>query len=272
MTPRSRIYSAVATAIVVVIVIVWMMLDSISLNLADKKWPPRHDSEIVIDDEYVEIIDLPKPRSLKVSDPTPAHNEVVADNLAEAAPETGMEVVDQGNPGEAPTPVVQKEPSPVKVEKKPKPQKPQGPSAEELKKQQEEAEARRKVTAQTQNAFRNAGKNNTDNAGKTPGDAGRPTGSESAVNGRGTGSVGGGWILPRYASVPSTVTGSVQMTVKIDKAGHVKSVTFTGGEAPAATDPKVRAACEREVRSRNFTRNDNNAQDESTAYITYRFR
>ena len=34
----------------------------------------------------------------------------------------------------------------------------------------------------------------------------------------------------------------------------------------------IRAACEREVRSRVFTRSDDNAPEESTAYITYRFR
>lgn len=271
MTSRSRIYSAVGTAIVVAVVIAWMMLDTITLNIGDKKWPPKRDSEIVIDDEYVELIDLPKPKSIKKADPTPAYKEEVADNLAEAAPQSGMDVVNQGTPGEAPEPVVQKAPSTVKVEKKPQP-KPQGPSAEELKKQREEQEARRKATAQTQNAFRNAGKNNTDNNGKTPGDAGRPNGSESAVNGRGTGNVGGGWSMPRYNDVPSTVTGSVVMMVKIDRNGKVKSVTFQGGDAPAATDPKVRAACEREVRSRNFSRSDDNAPDESTAYVTYRFR
>ncbi len=225
----------------------------------------------MIDDEYAEIIDLPRPKSKKIADPTPAQTETPVDNLAEAAPQTGMEVVDQGTPGEAPEPVTQSAPSPVKVQKQPQP-KPQGPSAEELKRQKEEQEARRKATNLAQSAFRNAGKNNTDNNGKTPGDAGRPNGTQSSVNGRGTGNVGGGWIMPRYNDVPSTVTGSVVMMVKIDRNGKVKSVSFQGGDAPAATDPKVRAACEREVRSRNFSRNDNDAPEESTAYITYRFR
>ena len=268
---KPRIYSAVGTVIVAVIIVAWMMIDTITISSADKKWPPKRDSEIVLDDEYVELLDLPRPKSPKIADPTPAYNETIENNLAEAAPQTGMDVVDQGTPGEAPEHVTQAAPSPVKVEKKEQP-KPQGPSAEELKKQQEEAEARRKANAQTQSAFRNAGKNNTDNNGKTPGDAGRPTGTESAVNGRGTGNVGGGWSMPRYNDVPSAVTGSIEMQVKIDSNGKVKSVRFIGGDAPAATDPKVRAACEREVRSRNFTRSDNNAPEESTAYITYRFR
>ena len=271
MNSRPRIYSAICTAVIVATVIAWMMLDSITPGRSDKEWPPKHDSEIVLDDEYAELLDLPKPKSPKIADPAPALNETVENNLAEAAPQTGMEVVDQGTPGEAPEPVTQTAPSEVKAEKRQQP-KPQGPSAEELKKQKEEAEARRKATSQTQSAFRNAGKNNADNRARTEGDAGRPTGSIAAVNGRGTGRVGGGWAMPRYNDVPSSVTGSVEMMVKIDRNGKVKSVSFQGGDAPAATNPKVRAACEREVRSRNFTRSDNDAPEESSAYITYRFR
>lgn len=271
MSGSPRIYSAIGTALVAALVVLWMMSSSITLGGEDKKWPPKHDSEIVIDDEYAEIIDLPMPKTPRLTDPMAAKNDEVANNEAEAAPETGMETVDKGEPGEAPQPVTQTAPSPVKVEKKEK-NKPQGPSAEELKKQKEEEEARRKATRQTQNAFRNSGKNNTTNSGKPQGDAGKPTGGESAVNGRGTGRVGGGWAMPRYNDVPSTVTGSVVMMVKIDRNGKVKSVSFQGGDAPAATNPTVRAACEREVRARTFTRSDDNAPEESTAYITYKFR
>lgn len=271
MANRSRIFSLIATIILIAVVVTWMMTDYISLGDADKKWPPKRDSEIVLDDEYAEIIDLPRPKNVKAADPSPAYNEEVADNLSEAAPQTGFETVDKGSPGEAPEPVTQTRPSEVKVVKQEQ-TKPQGPSAEELKKQKEEEEARRKATSLAQSAFRNNGKNNTTNQGKDPGDAGRPTGEASALNGTGTGRVGGGWAMPRYADVPSTVTGSIKVIVKIDRSGNVISVKFDGGEAPAATDAKVRASVEREVRSRKFTRSDNNAPDESTAYITYRFR
>lgn len=271
MSSRPRILSFVATIVTVAAVVVWMLCDTLALSLSEREWPPKHDSNIVVDDEYAEIIDLPKPKSRQVADPVAAKNDVRADNKAEPTPESGMETVNQGLPGEAPEPVVQQKPSPVKVEKKVQP-KPQGPSPEEIKKQKEEAEARRKATNQTQNAFRNAGKNNTANNGRTEGDAGKPDGVAAAVNGRGTGRVGGGWSMPRYSEVPSTLTGSVVMMVKIDRNGNVTSVTFQGGDAPAATDARVRAACEREVRARRFHRSDDNAPEESTAYITYRFR
>ena len=272
MSDRPRIYSTVATALIVGAIIIWMMLDTITLDISDRTWPPRHDSEIVIDEEYAELLDLPMPKTPKISDPSPAFNETPADNKADAAPETGMETVDQGEPADAPQPVVQDKPSPVKIEKKEKPVK-QGPSAEEIKKQKEEEAARRKATNQTQNAFRNAGTNNTNNKGKTEGNAGRPDGHETSVNGRGTGRVGGGWSMPRYNEVPRTVTGSIELMVKIDRSGKVTSVSFLGGDAPAATNASVRSACEREVRSRRFSRPDpDNAPEESTAYITYRFR
>ena len=62
------------------------------------------------------------------------------------------------------------------------------------------------------------------------------------------------------------------LSVKIDKSGHVTAVTFTGGTPPAATNRDLRAAVEREVRSRRFTRSDDNAPDEATAHITYIFK
>lgn len=79
-------------------------------------------------------------------------------------------------------------------------------------------------------------------------------------------------MIPAYGKVPSTVTGSVKMMLKIDRTGRVTSVTFQGGDAPAATDPAVRRAVEAEVRARRFTRADDNAPEESTAYVTYTFR
>ncbi len=68
------------------------------------------------------------------------------------------------------------------------------------------------------------------------------------------------------------MTGSIKMMVRIDRTGKVTSVSFQGGDAPAATDSRLRAAVESEVRSRRFTRSDSNAPDQATAYITYRFK
>ena len=132
MSGNPRIYSAVTTVLIAAIVVLWMISDSVSLSGKDKKWPPKHDSEIVIDDEYAELIDLPMPKTPRLTDPMAAKKDEPADNNAEAAPETGMETVDKGEPGEAPEPVVQSKPSTVKVEKKKKEKQKAAPSSKLL--------------------------------------------------------------------------------------------------------------------------------------------
>lgn len=266
---RTRLYSALLTLAVCCLILLWLMLGHIDMRRTDREWPPKHTSEITVE-EFAEIIDLPKSYAPAADIPAPAPLPEKSNAAAEPTPESGHHVADQGKPADAPATVTSKQPSPVKATTK-TPEK-SGPTAEELKKQQEE-EARRRATANTVNAFKNAtGSNNTASAGKTAGNAGAPSDKASALNGRGTGSAGGGWVIPAYSKVPSTVTGSVKMMLKIDRTGRVTSVTFQGGDAPAATDPAVRRAVEAEVRARRFTRADDNAPEQSTAYITYTFK
>lgn len=267
---RTRLYSAIVTLCMCVLILLWLVSAHVSMRVSDSEWPPKHTSEITME-EYAEIIDLPRTPAPAADIPAPAPLPEEAHAAAEPTPESGHDVSDAGQPAEAPATVTSRQPSPVKA--KPKEPKKTGPSAEELRKKKEEEEARRRATANTQNAFRNAdGKNNTASPGRTPGNAGAPSDKASALNGRGTGSAGGGWMIPAYGKVPSTVTGSVKMMLKIDRTGRVTSVTFQGGDAPAATDPAVRRAVEAEVRARRFTRADDNAPEESTAYVTYTFR
>ncbi|MDE6269990.1 MAG: hypothetical protein K2M12_03935 [Muribaculaceae bacterium] len=270
---RIRLYSALATLVVCLLILSGLLLGHVQLHQSHEQWPPKHAGEISVE-EYAEIIDLPMTPAPAADNPAPAPLPETQVNHAEPTPESGHDLVDRGEPAETPATVSSKHESPVKVAPK-KPEK-TGPTAEELKAQQEkkeQEEARRRATANTQNAFRNAtGKNNTASDGRTDGNAGAPSDRASALNGRGTGYAGGGWQIPSYSKVPSTVTGSVKMMLKIDRSGHVTSVTFQGGDAPAATDPAVRRAVEAEVRARRFTRTDDNAPEVSTAYITYTFR
>jgi len=273
MMDRTRLYSALITIVLCSLIALWLALGHIDMSRSNREWPPKHNGEITME-EFAEIIDLPQSAAPAADIPSPAPLPEEAHGAAEPTPESGHDVTDRGEPAEAPATVVSKQPSPVKA----KPKKPEktGPTAEQLKKQREEKEreeARRRATSNTQNAFKNAtGKNNTSSQGKTPGNAGAPSDRASALNGRGTGYAGGGWVIPSYAKVPSSVTGSVKMMLKIDRNGRVTSVTFQGGDAPAATDPAVRRAVEAEVRARRFTRADDNAPEESRAYITYTFR
>ena len=258
------------TVAIALAVFVWLRLACVHLAEMPAEWPPRHDGEVVLaEDRFFEVIEVPMPFEA-ADNPSPVHNDEVANNASDPAPTSGHDLRDAGKAADAPTTVTSNQPSPVKAKtEKPKPS---GPSQAELEAQREE-EARRKANAAMNSAFNNAsGNNNTANAGSQPGNSGSPSGTATGINGTGTGSVGGGWYLPSYAKVPSTVTGSIRLMVKINQEGKVTAVTFQGGDAPAATDARLRQAVENEVRSRRFTRGNTPAPDQATAYITYRFR
>lgn len=264
-----RLIAALITAVIAALTVLLMVCVTVRAGRPDREWPPRHETDIALapqEEQYFDVVSEPAPAAK--ADPAPAYAPEPMENRSEAAPQTGHEMRDRGPKGDAPALTASKKDSPVKT-KPEKPRKPQGPDRE----QQEREAARRRATAATADAFKKSqGKNNTDSRGSKPGNSGTPEGGNSAVNGAGTGTAGGGWVIPRYASVPSTKTGSIKMTLRIDRQGKVTSVSFTGGTPPAATDAALRRAVEREVRSRRFTRSDGSEAPESaTAYITYTF-
>lgn len=113
---------------------------------------------------------------------------------------------------------------------------------------------------------------NTEQRGPDKGNSGVPDGNTSALDGTGTGSVGGGWIMPRYAKVASRVTGRIELRAIIGPDGRVISVEQTGGKAPAAADRALVNKCIDEVRAHRFTRTDDAAPDRATAHIIYTFK
>ncbi len=271
---RTRLISLAVTLVVALGLILWMNLDKMSFDPSSLRQPPRPTTALLAEEE--EFVDLftPEPVVPSSSDASPAYNEVVENNNATPAPETGMDLKDQGPAGVAEQPKTSKQPSPLKKETpQPKKEEKKGPSKEEIAKLKEQEEARRKASADMKSAFQNtSGKNNTQNKGKTDGNAGRPSGKSSEQNGHGTGTVGGGWKMPSYAKVPSTVTGTIKLKATVNRSGKVVSVEVIGGDAPAATTSSLVEACKAEVRSKTFTRSDSNAPETATAYITYNFR
>lgn len=273
MNNRPRIYAIVGTLLFYAIVLIWLVCSRLALPDKGEKWPPEHKSEIVLDEEFVTMADLPLSSATVFDEIAAAHLDESSDADSKPAPETGTDPVDNGAAGD-PQPVVTTDrESSAKVQEKPQPEKP-GPAVD--KKDSEEEKVKRQTNNQVSNAFGKAnGKHNADNGTGDAGNAGRPDSkaSQGSLTGRGTGQAGGGWKIPAYGSVASPVTGSVVMMLKIDRTGKVTSVAFQGGEAPAATNSKVKEACKAEVYSRRFTRaNPDDAPDESTAYITYTFR
>lgn len=266
---RNRTIALTATCIIALLLMVLMTVIHISVKAAETEWPPRHDSKVAMaeDDNYFDV--MQDARAIAASDQVaaPTYNPEPADNLSEPAPTSGQDVVDRGAAGDAPATVTSTRPSPVKVT----PQQPanNGPSQQELA----EAEARRRANAATSSAFnRSGGNNNTSQTGETPGNSGNPSGTSSSISGNGTGIVTGGWKMPAYQKVRSTVTGSIKVRATVRRDGTVATAEVIGGAAPAATD---RDLCKRvlaEVRSRRFTRTDDNAPESATAYITYTFK
>lgn len=268
---KTRTIALGLTVLIGLAILIWLRLASVRITQPTTEWPPRHDGEIAIaDEQFFDVFeDVPHP-SQSLEQPSQVQNEVAANNASDPAPKSGTDTRNSGTAGDAPATATSKQPSPVKST----PEQPTktGPSQEELDAKKTE-EARREANAAMTSAFqRTSGPNNTSNQGLTPGNSGSPSGAATGINGTGTGSVGGGWSMPAYAKVPANVTGSIKIMVKIDKTGKVTSVSFQGGDAPAATDRNLRNAVEKEVRSRRFTRGATPAPDEATAYITYRFR
>lgn len=265
---RAQSISLGVTAALAIALFIWLRLSYIHFSAPVKEWPPRNESEVILAEEnmfdVISDVAMPVPTP---SDPSPVHNETAENNASSPAPASGDAVRNAGKAAEAPVTATSTRPSPVKTV--PSQPAPSGPSQEEI----EAEEARRKANAAMTSAFARAdGNNNTANRGTEEGNSGSPSATASGVNGVGTGTVGGGWSLPSYAKVPSTLTGSISLMVKINREGRVTSVTFQGGDAPAATDARLRRAVENEVKSRRFTRGNTPAPEQATAYITYRFR
>lgn len=269
---KAKTYAIIGTAGITILVLLLLFYTHLHLSPSEPKENDR--APITLEEEeFVEVI--PAPISPAQAHDTPAKAKADEQQPSQPTPASGTDIEDNGQPADAPEMVTKTEESPVKVKKK-EPKK-TGPSAEEIKKKKEEEEIKRKANNEVTDAFsRSKGKhNNASSSTKDKGNDGVPSGTapSGTHTGHGGGTAGGGWAIPAYAAVPSTVTGSVKMTVSIDRNGNVTKLTFTGGDAPAATNPAVRNACAAEVKSRRFTRsNPDNAPEISTAYITYTFR
>lgn len=266
---RQQVIALVATLLFTIAVVLLMQFTHLSLAATDRSWPPPRQGQVSMADEELlfDVIEMPRAVTGKAEEASPAFNETSQERLSEPEPVSGADKVDAGPAGKPQPPVTSTKPSPVKKKVEPKPEK-SGPSKEE----QEQERATRRANTNVKGAFDRAdGRNNTQNTGTTPGESGAPSGSDKSIHGRADGSANGGWVVPNYRRIPSTVTGSIIVNVVIGRDGAVTDFTFVGGKAPASTDLKLRDAVKKEIQSRRFTRSDNNARDRATARITYIF-
>lgn len=261
---KPRIIAAAATALLVVLAIVVMLCAKLRFDPAGE--PERPKSEISLDEQFTEVVEMP---GNDLSDAS-----VLADEQKQSLPDapSGTDADDSGDPG--PDPKINTSAAEQPAKAKTREESPEQIARE--KKQKEEEEIKRKASQEIAGAFSNRRGKHTNRAGSADqGEHGRPDGSspEGTLTGRGTGRAGGGWRLPSYAPVASTLTGSVELEVTISQDGSVSRVVVVGGQAPAATNKKVQQACIAEVRSRRFTRAATSAAPSTAkAYITYNFR
>lgn len=268
---RARFWAAIGTAIIMGLSLLLLMVTHLSVSTTHLA-KADNEAAITLDEEFIEV--MPMPAAPQMTGKEPARATADEQMQSQPTPESGIDIKNQGKAGEATKINTVKEESPMKVqEKKTEPQK-QGATVDNKKK--EEDAIKRKADNEVTNAFsKSEGKHNNAKGNTDQGNYGVKTGNapSGTLTGRGTGTAGGGWGLPAYGAVTSTVTGSVKMAVTIDRNGNVVGLTFEGGEAPAATNTAVRNACAAEVRSRKFTRsNPDTAPETSRAYITYTFR
>lgn len=268
---QARIIASIGTALIAALVV--LLLCFCYLSMPAKEEMEKQKGEIVIvDEEFIEVMETQAFATADGRETAASYLEETVVEQSQPTPASGTDVEDKGEAAEAPAPISAKEPSPVKVKKDEQPVK-TGPAEDKEKLEQEKT--KRQAQNEVANALKKAqGKHNSSTSAEDRGNSGDSSvdKSQQGTTGRGTGNVGGGWVIPKYAAVPSNVTGSVKMVVKIDNTGKVISVSFNGGEPPAATNSAVRSAIEREVRSKKFSRASYDDAQPATAYITYTFK
>ncbi len=270
---KARWLAALLTTVIVVAAAALMACTYLSVTKYGIVVSDKQDI-VLVAEEFIDVVDMPAAPDMDGQHDSRAQ----ADEQLESQPTpiSGTDVDDQGNAGDPPPVTTAKQESSVK-QKKPKAEekpKPNGPAVD--KKKKEEEAIKRKAENEVANAFnKSQGKHNNSAGAADKGNNGVSDGKapQGTLTGHGTGKAGGGWAIPKYGSVRSTVTGSVKMVVTIDRTGAVTSLRFDGGDPPAATNAAARNACAAEVRARRFTRsNPDDAPESATAYITYTFK
>lgn len=269
---NARLIAAVATVLIATGLFLFLYLYKLSIDALALKEKDKGEIVLVEPEEFVDVLEPMADPVATDNKPAEAHLDEPVKDESQAAPAPGTDLTDRGPQGEKPQMVNSPEPSPVKVKDEPKPEKPKGQAnkPKEDEKEQSKRKENNQANDEVARAFGKHNSNTSNNADK--GNSGSNTNQSSTTTGTGRGKVGGGWIIPAYGAVRSTVTGSVNLTVKIDNTGRVISVTVTGGTPPAATDAGVKSSIEREIRSRKFTRASYDDAEPATAYITYTFR
>lgn len=254
---RAKIIALGITLLLCALVIALMLV--LTLRRAehiDRVWPPVDSSELLMDGEYVKLGNIPEP-----------NHDNDTESASEATDVSGNDLHDGGTPEAAPAPLVTtgKE-SPAKVTKKPQPEK-TGPTKEELEQQQKEKrqqEQSREIANRVK--FGGSGKGSG-----TSGKSGSPNGN--ADHGALSGTPGTslkGRTLESWARPSGRATGSIVVSVKVNRQGMVTDASYSHGTGPVAANTAARQSCVQAAKNSRFSVS-NDAPAEQRGTITYRF-
>lgn len=247
-TRNEKITAAAITALLLVLTIVVLLL--VSLRFPPRDWeekhPPEEESELLFGGEYVMLGDIPNPSDQGSKAP-------------ETAPD-GIDLNNEGETGESAPLITSEQPSPMEVPQQPEPPAKQGPSAEELARQ----EAQKRIGNRVQ--FGKSGSTASDNQGSPNGN------SDSGALAGQPGHNLHGRTLEHY-EVPDnrTAVGTVEVTVTVNREGRVTSAHASGGTPPAASHAGVRRSCEQASLRLRFSASTS-APASQTGIITWRIR
>lgn len=223
----------------------------------DRTWPPVDSSELLFEGEYVKLGDIPEPE----------HNDNNASTTAEATDISGIDRTDGGTPEKAATPLLTSEQeSPAKVTKKPQPEK-AGPTKEELEKQQKEKrqeEQSREIANRVKFGGSGSGSGNSGKSGSPNGNA-----DHGALSGA-PGTSLKGRTLESWARPTGRATGTIVVSVRVNRQGHVIAASYSRGTGAVAANTAARQSCVQAAKNSRFSVSTE-APAEQTGTITYKF-
>lgn len=258
---KSRIIALGTTVAFHALVVLLLLVLYLRYSGEEKRvWPPEDTSELLLEGEYVKLGDIPQPRQQQ-STPAPAASQPKQTQESE-------DLADAGKMAETPpSTVTTTKESPMKVAKKPVPEKP-GPTREEL-----EAQAKAKKEAETAKKISNRVNFGGQKSGNSEsGTSGSPNGN--STSGALAGSPGyslRGRSLESWSSPSGTNTGTIIINVRVNRQGQVISASYHGGSGAVSSDPTARRSCEQAARQSKFSVSQD-APSEQVGTITYRFK
>lgn len=211
---KYRIIASAVTLLVAALIILLMLLLRLRFDPSAQKpsWPPVNDSELLMADEYVEV--MPQPA-------VPGGSNNPDDGSAPPPPDA-QDLSNQGTPAPEVTPLAtQTQPSPAKQTPR-QVDKTTGPSRQEIEAQQTKERREKEATAAAQNAakiFGNTPASTGTGTGETGSGAGAASSSGRYRGGHGSGNADGRTVTTPKFNVPGSSSGTMKVIVYFDPAG-----------------------------------------------------